>query len=87
MLEHSMFERLPLRSQAETLAKFGTILAQRKFNSWTVTLYTLNDAFVEVWAGEEAQVISTFKKSANGLAVLEPYLEEIDVREVFRPEV
>lgn len=77
-----MFERLPLRSQAETLAKEGTILAQRRFNHWTVTLYTLNNTFVELWTGEEAQVISTFKKSANAMAVLEPYLGEVDVREV-----
>lgn len=77
-----MFERLPLRSQAETLAKDGIILAQRRYNNWTVTLYTLNNAFVELWTGEEAQVISTFKKSANAMAVLEPYLGEVDVREV-----
>ncbi|MDX5436309.1 MAG: hypothetical protein LPK03_03905 [Pontibacter sp.] len=82
MLEHSMFERLPLRNQAEALAQDGTILAQRKFNNWTVTLYTLNNFFVELWAGEEAQVISTFKKSAKSVAVLEPYLDTIDVREV-----
>ncbi|WP_299754741.1 hypothetical protein [uncultured Pontibacter sp.] len=82
MLEHSMFERLPLRSQAETLAKEGTLLAQRKFNSWTVKLYTLNNTFVELWTGEEAQVISTFKTSASAVAVLEPYLGEVDVREV-----
>jgi hypothetical protein len=80
MLEHSMFERLPLRSQAETLAKEGTILAQRQFKSWTVTLYTLNHVFVEVWTGQEAQVISTFRKSANALAVLEPYVEGLDVQ-------
>ncbi|WP_276496356.1 hypothetical protein [Pontibacter litorisediminis] len=77
-----MFERLPLRNQAETLAKDGIILAQRHFNNWTVTLYTLNNTFVEVWAGGDAQVISTFRKSANALAVLEPYVEAIDVREV-----
>ncbi len=75
-----MFERLPLRSQAETLAKEGTLLGQRQFNSWTVTLYTLHNAFVEVWTGEEAQVISTFKKSANAMAVLEPYVEGLDVQ-------
>ncbi|MCX2740343.1 hypothetical protein [Pontibacter anaerobius] len=77
-----MFERLPLRSQAETLAKEGTILAQRQFNSWTVTLYTLNNKFVEVWTGEEAQVISTFKSLANPMTVLEPYLDGVNVEEV-----
>lgn len=82
MLEHSMFERLPLRNQAEALAQDGTVVAKRTFNQWTVTLYSLNNFFVEVWAGDEAQVISTFKKSAKPVAVLEPYLDDIDVGEV-----
>lgn len=75
-----MFERLPLRSQAETLAKDGTMLAQRCFNGWTVTLYTLHNSFVERWTGKEAEVYSTFKKSANAVAILEPYVDEVDVR-------
>ncbi|GAB3540202.1 hypothetical protein GCM10027443_37790 [Pontibacter brevis] len=81
MLEYSMFERLPFRSQAESLAKDGTILAQRKYNEWQVTLYSLNGLFVELWAGKEAQVISTFKKSANAVAVLDPYIDDIDVQD------
>ncbi|WP_439883259.1 hypothetical protein ACSX1A_08805 [Pontibacter sp. MBLB2868] len=81
MLEYSMFERLPFRSQTESLAKDGIILAQRKYNGWEVTLYTLNGQFVELWTGKDAQVISTFKKSASAVAVLEPYLDEIDVQE------
>ena len=77
-----MFDRLPFRSQEEALAKGGTILAQRKHNGWTVTLYTLNNSFVELWAGETVQVYSTFKKSANVVAILEPYADEVDVRDV-----
>lgn len=80
MLEFSMFERLPFRSQTEALAKDGTLIAQRRFKEWTVTLYTLNHTFVELWAGKEAVVISTFKKTANAADVLEPYVAHIDVK-------
>lgn len=76
-----MFERLPFRSQAESLAKDGTVLAQRSYNDWIVTLYALNNSFVELWTGKEAQVISTFKKSANAVAILEPYIDDIDVQD------
>ncbi|MFT2007256.1 hypothetical protein ACMA1I_01150 [Pontibacter sp. 13R65] len=81
-----MFERLPLRSQTESLAKDGTLLARRTYNGWQVTLYSLNGLFVELWAGKEAQVISTFKKSANAVAVLDPYIDKIDVKNVLDAE-
>lgn len=87
MLEYSMFERLPFRSQAESLAKDGTILAQRNYNGWEVTLYSLNGLFVELWAGKEAQVISTFKKSANAIAVLDPYIDDMNVQDFLNPDI
>ncbi|TPE46339.1 hypothetical protein [Pontibacter mangrovi] len=82
MLEYSMFERLPFRSQAELIAKDGVVLAQRKYNGWTVTLYTLNGSFVELWAGEQVQMFGTFKRTANTLAILEPYADGVDLQEV-----
>lgn len=82
-----MFERLPFRSQTESLAKEGIILAQRRHNGWQVTLYSLNGLFVELWAGKEAQVISTFKKTANAVAVLDPYIDDIDVQDFMDTEI
>lgn len=76
-----MFERLPFRSQAEIIARDGTVLAQRKYNKWTVTLYAVNNSFIELWAGDEVQVFSIFKSTANAVAVLEPYIDAIDVRD------
>ncbi|MFD2247798.1 hypothetical protein [Pontibacter ruber] len=76
-----MFERLPLRSQTDALARDGIILARRRYNNWTVTLYTLNNAFVELWTGKEIEVVSTFKKSANAVAILEPYVADMDVQD------
>jgi len=81
MQEYSMFERLPFRSQAEVIARDGTLLAQRKYKQWHVSLYAVNNTFVELWAGEEVQVYSTFKHSANAATILEPYVEEVDVRD------
>lgn len=77
-----MFERLPYRSQREALKKDGTLIASRQVNGYTIFLYTLGHTFVEVWTGTEAEVVSTFKKSAAALAVLEPYAEEVDIRQL-----
>ena len=77
MLEYSMFERLPFRSQEEVIAREGTLLAQRLHNGYTVSLYALKDSFVELWSGEEVQVYSSFKKTANASAILEPYTCDI----------
>ncbi|MDX5435592.1 MAG: hypothetical protein LPK03_00250 [Pontibacter sp.] len=82
MLEYSLFERLPFRSQEEAIAKDGTLLAQRLHNGWTVTLYALNGSFVELWSGETIQVYSSFKKSANAMVIFEPYADGFDVRDV-----
>jgi hypothetical protein len=84
MLEYSMFERLPERSQIDTLAKHGVIIAQRKYKGWTVTLYSLNGLFVEQWAGNSMQVMSTFKKTAKAVTVLEPYLDDVDIQEFIK---
>ncbi|TXK46472.1 hypothetical protein FVR03_10745 [Pontibacter qinzhouensis] len=81
-----MFERLPLRSQTESLAKDGIVLGRRQYKEWQVTLYSLNGVFVELWAGKAAQVISTFKKSANAVAVVDPYIEQVDFQDFLTPD-
>lgn len=78
MLEYSMFERLPYRSQREALKKEGTLIARRQVNGYTILLYILGHTFVEVWTGTEAEVVTTFKKSANAMAVLEPYVDAME---------
>jgi hypothetical protein len=87
MQEFSMFERLPFRSQQEALHKGGTLIAQRKYNGHTVTLYTLGSIFVEVWRSSEAEVVSTFKRTADAMAVLEPYLDTIDVTGMLESDI
>lgn len=77
-----MFERLPYRSQREALKKEGTLIARRQVNGYTILLYVIGHTFVEVWTGTEAEVVSTFKKTADALAVLEPYANEVDIRQL-----
>ncbi len=77
-----MFERLPYRSQREALKKEGTLIARRQVNGYTILLYTLGHTFVEVWTGAEAEVVSTFKQTASAMAVLEPYADEVDIRQL-----
>ncbi|MBD1397550.1 hypothetical protein H9Q13_10260 [Pontibacter sp. JH31] len=86
MLEFSLFEKLPERSQAETLATEGIRIAQRQYNGLTVTLYTLHGRFVELWAGNSMEVISTFQAYVKAFAVLEPYTADIDMSQMLEPE-
>ncbi|MDX5417686.1 MAG: hypothetical protein LPK09_00615 [Hymenobacteraceae bacterium] len=87
MLEFTMFERLPIRSQAETLAKEGTVIAQRQHKGLTVTLYTLYNGFVELWSGNHVQVYSTFKETAKAGDILEPYLDTLEVADFFKNDL
>lgn len=76
-----MFHKLPSWSQVEVLAKNGTVLAQRRHKEWAITLYSLNNYFVELWVKKELEVVGSFHKSANPLAILEPYMDTIDVQD------
>ena len=82
MQEYSMFERLPFRSQKEIVARDGTLLAQRRHNNWLVTLYETDHAFIEHWCGDDVQVFTSFKKTVNAVAIYEPYVNLINVRDM-----
>jgi hypothetical protein len=80
MLEHAMFEKLPAWSQVAVLAEKGTVLAHRRHKEWAITLYSLNNYFVERWVKQEWDIVGSFHKSASPLAILEPYMETIDLQ-------
>lgn len=80
MLEFSIFQRLPSWSQAEALAKHGTVLAQRQHKEWSVSLYSLNSRFVELWEKDGLRITTSFRADATALAIAEPYLEHIDLQ-------
>ncbi len=84
MLEYAMFERLPAWSQVDTLTKQGTQLAQREHNEWTVSLYSLHNRFVELWAKNGLFVTSTFQPDASPLDIVEPYLEHVNVKHLLK---
>ena len=75
-----MFQRLPSWSQAEVLTKHGTVLAQRRHQEWAVSLYSLNNRFVELWEKQGLQITTSFRTEATALAIVEPYLEQVDVQ-------
>lgn len=79
MLEYSMFERLPSWSQIEVLTRTGTPLAQRQHLDWTITLYTYQHHFVEVWSRDGLEIVTSFQQNANTLSILESYTEGMEV--------
>ncbi len=80
MLEYTLFHYLPLRNQVELLTRQGTALAQRNHKGWSITLYELNNYFVERWEKSGLEIIGTFKKSASPLSILEPYIDNMEVQ-------
>ena len=78
MFEYSMFNRLPVESQVDVLTKKGTAVAQRQHKQYTITLYSLDNYFVELWEKEGIEIIGTFHKTVNALTILEPYLDQMD---------
>jgi len=74
-----MFNRLPTWSQVEVLAKQGTVVAQRQHNDWTITLYVINDYFVERWVKQQLEIVGSFHQSAKPLDILEPYIDYLEV--------
>jgi len=79
VIEYSMFNRLPTWSQVEVLVKNGTVIALRQHNDWSITLFSINEYFVELWSNQHLQVVGSFHETAKPLDILEPYLVYMDV--------
>lgn len=79
MLEYNMFQRLPSWSQIEVLTRTGTALAQRHHLDWTITLYTFQHRFVEVWRRADLEIVTSFQPNANTLDILGPYTDHLEV--------
>jgi len=83
MIEYPLFNRLPSWSQVEVLTKKGTVVAQRNHKDWNITLYTLNNFFVELWEKPNLEIIGSFHNSVNPLAILEPYTQDIQIEDFY----
>jgi hypothetical protein len=83
MLEYKLFNRLPSWSQVDVLTKKGTVVGQRHHNEWAITLYSLNNYFVELWVKQELEIVGSFHSSANPLEILEPYMQDIQLQDLY----
>lgn len=81
MIEYSLFRKLPTWSQAEVLAKRGTLLAERQHEEWSVLLYSFENYFVELWEKDYLKITTSFRKSASALDIVEPYMDGINVED------
>lgn len=79
MLAYHLFERLPSWSQIDVLHKSGTLLARRNHLDWTITLYSFQHQFVEVWCRNGLELVTSFQAQVNSVAILEPYTEGLEL--------
>ena len=79
MLAYHLFERLPSWSQIDVLRKSGTLLARRKHLDWTITLYSFQHQFVEVWRRDGLELVTSFQAQVNTVAILEPYTDHLEI--------
>ena len=83
MLEYKLFNRLPSWSQVEVLTKKGTVMARRNHKEWSITLYSLNNYFVELWVKQDLEIVGSFHNSVNPLEILEPYMKDIQLPDFY----
>ncbi|RDC64526.1 hypothetical protein [Adhaeribacter pallidiroseus] len=81
MSEYSLFQQLPIRDQVELLARQGAAIAHRNHKGWSITLYAINNYFVEQWEKDGLAIVGTFKSSAKPVTILEPYLDNLQVQQ------
>ena len=80
MFEYSLFHQLPVWSQLEVLTKKGTLIASRQHKTYTISLYALDNYFVEVWAKGGLRISTSFHENTSPLTILEPYLDNLSVQ-------
>ena len=83
MIEYPLFNRLPSWSQVEVLTTKGTVVAHRNHKDWVITLYNLNNFFVELWVKPDLEIIGSFHSSVNAMKILEPYMEDIELQDIY----
>ena len=84
MFEYTLFHRLPVWSQVEVLTRKGNLISERKHKDYVITLYHLDHYFVEVWAKGTLRISTSFKETTPAVAILEPYLEQLEINDLFK---
>ena len=82
MFEYSLFHRLPVWSQVEVLSRKGNLISQRQHKNYTISLYHLDQYFVEVWSKGGLRISTSFKETTRAISILEPYLENSEIKEL-----
>jgi len=83
MFEYTLFHRLPVWSQVEVLARKGNLISQRNHKDYTISLYHLDHYFVEVWSKGGLRISTSFKENTRAISILEPYLEQVEIKALF----
>ena len=75
------FRLLPAAAQVSLLYSEGVFLGKRKLDQRIILLYQIDQFYVELKYLVYRQVISNIR-IADSMAVLDPYLEQIDVEDL-----
>lgn len=76
------FNILEENEKANIVWRKGVLLGERTDRYYTISLYQLNDFYVEVFRHNHFNVITRFKSFSN-TNQLAPYLEEISLEGMF----
>ena len=68
-------------AQADVILQHGILLAERAYKEFKIVLYQVHQFYVEVYFHKTYQMIQGFR-GFESLKHLDPYLAEIDIREL-----
>jgi len=81
-MKSKKFKCLNKEQKINTLLKYGSFLADRKYGPFKIMLYELNGCYVEAYFlswRKEVMFFNVFETVEN----LQPYLRKIDLSELF----
>ena len=58
------------------------LISQRQHKNYTISLYHLDQYFVEVWSKGGLRISTSFKETTRAISILEPYLENSEIKEL-----
>jgi hypothetical protein len=77
------FKALPRSSQIDAICDCGVRLAAREELEYNITLYQIEDFYVEIFYDRQLKQIS-YIKASNNTILLEPYLDSINIGELLQ---
>lgn len=77
----SHFNRLCEKEQRNALLYNGVLIAKRNYSSYTITLFQLNNFYIEIWCTKKGHDIGLVR-AFDSTDELDPYLHDINVGEL-----